>query len=96
MSVAYTFAEALSRAGDNPTREGIVEALRSGEVKSNGIVPATFSETNHDAFGGAGITTVDKGVQAYLDGQVFTTDAAAGPVEAYTGPAVELSGAGIP
>ncbi|GLY32237.1 ABC transporter substrate-binding protein [Kineosporia sp. NBRC 101731] len=96
MSMAYTFAEALSQAGENPTREGIIEALQSGSVKSNGITPAAFSATNHEPFGGAGITVVSKGVQAYLDGQVFTTDAQAGPVEAYTGPAVALTGEGIP
>lgn len=96
MSVAYTFAEALSRAGETPTRQSVVDALQSGEVKSAGIVPATFSETSHDAFGGAGVTVVSKGVQAYVDGQVFTTDSAAGPVTPYTGPAVPLSGAGVP
>jgi ABC-type branched-subunit amino acid transport system substrate-binding protein len=96
MSVAYTFAEALAQAGEDPTREGIVEALESGKVKGNGIVPMTFSKDDHEAFGGVGITTVNKGVQAYVDGQIYTTDTADGPVAAYTGPAVELAAAGVP
>ncbi len=69
MSMAYTFAEALSRAGDSPTRESIVEALRSGEVMSNGITPAGFSADNHDPFAGAGITVVSKGVQPTSTGR---------------------------
>lgn len=96
MSVAYTFAEALARAGDDPTRENLVEALESGKVKGNGIVPLTFSKDDHGSFGGVGITTVSKGVQGYVDGQVYTTDTADGPVAPYTGPAVQLAAAGVP
>jgi branched-chain amino acid transport system substrate-binding protein len=96
MSVAYTFAEALSQAGKKPTREGILQALESGKVKSDGIVPGTFSGDNHEAFGGAGIVVVSKGVQAYVDGQTFTTDPASGPVSPYAGTGVPLPEAGVP
>lgn len=96
MSMAYTFAEALAQAGENPTREGVVEALNSGAVRSDGIIPAEFSADSHHAFGGAGITVVSQGTQAYVAGQVFTTDAGDGPVEPYTGPSVTLTGEGVP
>jgi branched-chain amino acid transport system substrate-binding protein len=96
MSVAYTFAEALAQAGKKPTRAGILQALESGKVKSDGIVPGTFSADDHEAFGGAGIVTVSKGVQAYVKGQTFTTDPASGPVSPYSGTGVPLPGAGVP
>lgn len=38
---------------------------------------------------------VDKGVQDYVDGQIYTTDAGSGAVEPYTGTSVPLEGDGI-
>ena len=67
-----------------------------GALPGNGIVPLSFSKESHAAFQGVGITIVDKGVQDYLDGQIYTTDARNGPVEPYTGEAVALEGDGIP
>ncbi len=45
---------------------------------------------------GVGITVVDEGVQDYVDGEIYTTDAGNGPGRAYTGEAVALEGDGIP
>ncbi|MCC2313584.1 ABC transporter substrate-binding protein [Cellulomonas xiejunii] len=95
MSVAYTFAETLARAGEDPTRESLVEALESGEVVGNGIVPLQFGKDSRRAFGGVGITVVEGGVQDYV-GEVYTTDTADGDVVVYDGEAVPLENDGIP
>ena len=95
MSVAYTFAEALARAGEDPTRESLVEALESGEVVGNGIVPLGFGKDSRRAFGGVGITVVEGGVQDYV-GEVYTTDTGDGDVVVYDGEAVALENDGIP
>lgn len=95
MSMAYTFAEALARAGEDPTRESLVEALESGEVVGNGIVPLGFSADSHASFGGVGITVVDKGVQDYV-GTAYTTDTGDGDVVPYDGEPVPLENAGVP
>ena len=73
MSVGYLFAQALAKAGDDPTRESLLAALEAGTLPGNGIVPLSFSADSHSAFDGVGITVVDEGVQDYL-GQTFTTD----------------------
>ena len=95
MSVAYTFAEALARAGEDPTRESLVEALESGEVVGNGIVPLEFGKDSRRSFGGVGITVVSGGVQDYV-GEVYTTDTGDGDVVVYDGEAVVLENDGIP
>ena len=95
MSMAYTFAEALARAGEDPTRESLVEALESGDVVGNGIVPLAFGKDSHRAFGGAGITVVTGGVQDYV-GDVYTTDTGDGDVVVHDGEAVPLENEGIP
>ncbi|MDC7120304.1 ABC transporter substrate-binding protein [Cellulomonas fimi] len=95
MSVAYTFAQALAAAGEDPTRESLVEALESGDVTGNGILPLAFSADSHRSFGGVGITVVDDGVQDYV-GTAFTTDAGDGPVEPYDGEAPAPENQGVP
>lgn len=95
MSVAYTFAEALALAGEDPTRESLVAVLESGEVVGNGIVPLEFGADSHRAFGGVGITVVTGGVQDYV-GDVYTTDTGDGEVVPYDGEPVALENDGIP
>jgi branched-chain amino acid transport system substrate-binding protein len=95
MSVGYLFAQALAEAGDDPTRESVLDALEVGALTGNGIVPLSFSKKSHAAYDGVGITVVDKGVQDYV-GTTYTTDAGDGDVVPYTGEPVALEGDGIP
>ena len=44
MSVGYLFAQALAKAGDDPTRESLLDALEVGALTGNGIVPLSFSQ----------------------------------------------------
>ncbi|WP_315095324.1 ABC transporter substrate-binding protein [uncultured Cellulomonas sp.] len=96
MSVGYLFAQALAQAGDDPTRAGVLEALETGSLTGNGIVPLSFSADSHAAFQGVGVTVVDQGVQDYVADHVYTTDAADGEVVPFTGEPVALEGDGIP
>ncbi|CEA08587.1 hypothetical protein BN1051_01943 [Arthrobacter saudimassiliensis] len=66
MSIGYLFVEALKQAGENPTREALLEALESGDVTGNGLVPLGFSGDSHRGYTGAMITTVEGGVQSYV------------------------------
>ena len=66
MGVAYAFTEALAKAGEDPTREALVEVLESGELVGNGIVPLAYSAENHAGYDAAGITMVDGGVQDFV------------------------------
>ncbi|WP_350348959.1 ABC transporter substrate-binding protein [Agromyces sp. G08B096] len=88
MSVGYLFAEALARAGDDPTRESLLDAVSSGELVGNGILPLAFGEDSHAAYLGVGITTVDQGVQDFVGttyalegGDVVTVEAEPVPLE---------------
>ncbi|MEN5072253.1 ABC transporter substrate-binding protein [Isoptericola cucumis] len=67
MSVGYLFAEALAKAGEDPTRESLVEAVESGELAGNGILPLSFGPDDHAAYDGVGIAVVSGGVQDFVD-----------------------------
>lgn len=73
MSAAYLFTEALEKTGDSPTREGILDVIRSGDLVGNGVAPLSFSATNHGSYFTVGIVTVEDGVQAF-NGVAYTVD----------------------
>jgi ABC-type branched-subunit amino acid transport system substrate-binding protein len=88
MSVGYLFAEALAAAGEEPTRESLIAAVESGDLRGNGIVPLSYNDDNHAGYQTVGIVTIADGVQDYegttyrLDvGQVTEVDAAPVPLE---------------
>ena len=94
MSVGYLFAEALAKAGENPTRQGIVDAIQSGGLVGNGLVPLSFGADSHAAYKGVSITTVADGVQDFI-GVTYVSDGSGG-VEAFDGDAVPLENDGLP
>ena len=67
MAMGYLFAEALLKAGKQPTRDSLIAAAASGELKGSGLVPLALSKENHSGYIGAGITVVHDGVQAAID-----------------------------
>ena len=93
MSVGYQFAEALAAAGENPTRESIVAALESGELKGNGIAPLTYSADDHFAHRTVRIAVVADGVQDFTDSAYEVSETGAAPVEPEQTP---LENEGIP
>lgn len=93
MSVAYLFAEALAAAGEDPTRASLTEALESGDLLGNGIVPLSYGPDDHAAYRGVGITTVDEGVQDYIGTTYAVADGAVTEIEASP---VPLENEGVP
>jgi hypothetical protein len=74
MSVAVTFAQALAAAGENPTRQSLVEAVEKGGFKGPGVTPFAFSKDNHSGYTGVRMLKLDgKGGAAFL-GKAQTTE----------------------
>jgi len=83
MAAAWTFAEAVAKAGKNLTRESLVKAVESGLNPGFGIVPFAFSASSHAGYTGAQIGIV-KGTTIELTGQPLTTDDGTGGLTPYT------------
>jgi ABC-type branched-subunit amino acid transport system substrate-binding protein len=77
-ALAYTFAEALVKAGANPTRQSLVDAVESG-LKGPGLVPFRFSKDSHAGFTGEALASI-KGGKLVEEGKALTTDDGGGPV----------------
>jgi ABC-type branched-subunit amino acid transport system substrate-binding protein len=96
MAVAYTFAEALAKAGKNPTRQSIVKAVETGNLTGPGLVPFRYGKGgSHAGYTGTQIGVI-KGGKVVLQGQPETTDDAGGPVSAFSGGHPDAPANGIP
>jgi ABC-type branched-subunit amino acid transport system substrate-binding protein len=79
MSAAYTFAEALAKAGKNPTRDGIVKAIEGGLDPGPGLVPFRYSSSSHAGFTGAAVGVVT-GTSIKTVAKPMTTDDGSGGI----------------
>jgi ABC-type branched-subunit amino acid transport system substrate-binding protein len=96
MAVAWTFAEAVAKAGKNLTRQGIVDAIESGLDPGPGLVPFRFGSNSHAGFTGAQIGVIT-GKAIKLQGTPqTTTDDPSSPVMDYTTPQSTAPANGVP
>jgi ABC-type branched-subunit amino acid transport system substrate-binding protein len=91
---AYTFVSALVAAGKNPTRDGIVKAIQNSHFSGPGLVPFSYSASNHQGYSGVQMASIKSGA-IVLQGTPFTaTDT--GGIKAYTTPPANPPANGIP
>jgi ABC-type branched-subunit amino acid transport system substrate-binding protein len=94
MAAAYTFAQALKKAGPNPTRQGIVNAINGGLSQGPGLVPYRYSNTSHAGFTGTQIGAIQGG-KVVLSGTPLTTDDGNGPIVPFTNPQPQPGANGV-
>jgi hypothetical protein len=93
-AVAYTFVQAMLKAGKNPTRSGVVKAIEGGLAQGASVAPYDYSATDHGGIMGAFIGVIKNGA-IVQQGPVWTTDTTpTGPVTQFSGtqPAAPASG----
>ncbi|MET7391365.1 ABC transporter substrate-binding protein [Streptomyces sp. NPDC005529] len=95
MSVGFTFAQSLEKAGKNPTRQSLVDAVESGSLTSPGLAPYSFSRDSHAGFSGSQIASI-QGNKLVLQGHPLTTDGGTGPVTPFTSTPANPPADGIP
>ena len=96
MSAAYTFVEAMFKAGRNPTRADLVSAVNAGLPQGPMLAPFAYSSTDHAGATGARIGVIQNGV-IVEQGPVLVTDTTpTGPITTYTGTQAPPPASGIP
>jgi branched-chain amino acid transport system substrate-binding protein len=96
MSVAYSFVQAMLKAGRNPTRQDLVNAIQGGLPQGPMVAPFAYSSSNHLGVTGAYIGIIQNGVVTQ-QGSVLTTDSTAtGPISTYTGSEEQAPASGVP
>src|SRR3954452_1583633 len=95
MAMAYTFVDALQRAGANPTRQGLIDTLEKGGLKGPGLVPFRYSGDSHAGYTGAQIGKIENGALV-VSGDPLTTDDASGEISPSTEAPPDAPANGVP
>jgi ABC-type branched-subunit amino acid transport system substrate-binding protein len=95
-AVAYTFVQAMFKAGRNPTRADLVSAIQGGLPQGPAMAPYSYSSSDHMGITGAYLGVISGG-QLVQQGSVLTTDASAsGAITTYSGSEQQAPASGIP
>ncbi len=99
IALAYTFVQALQKAGKNLTRQGLMNAINSDGKHFNtpGYVPLSYSSSVHFGYEGdevvkletsapPAVTPTGSWIGSVPVSPVYTTSPGAGPIHKYTGP----------
>jgi ABC-type branched-subunit amino acid transport system substrate-binding protein len=96
MGAAYTFVQAMLKAGRNPTRADLVSAINGGLPQGPVVAPYAYSATDHDGVTGAYIGIINNGVLTQ-EGPVLVTDTSAtGAITTYAGTEPQAPASGVP
>jgi ABC-type branched-subunit amino acid transport system substrate-binding protein len=95
-AVAYTFVQAMLKAGKNPTRSSLVTAIQADLPQGVASAPYAYSSTDHSGMTGGYIGTIQNGVLV-AQGPVETTDTtSSGAITTYSGGQPPAPTSGIP
>jgi branched-chain amino acid transport system substrate-binding protein len=95
-AVAYTFVQAMLKAGKNPTRADLVKAISSGLPQGPAVAPYNYSATDHGGMQGAFIGVIKNGA-IVQQGPVMVTDTTpTGAVTAFSGTQPPAPSSGMP
>jgi ABC-type branched-subunit amino acid transport system substrate-binding protein len=95
-AVAYTFVQAMLKAGRNPTRASLVSAIQAGLPQGPSVAPYAYSSGDHNGITGAYMGVIKNGVLVQ-QGQVLTTDtSASGSISTFTGTEQQAPTNGVP
>jgi ABC-type branched-subunit amino acid transport system substrate-binding protein len=73
IAVAYTFVQAMLKAGRNPTRQDLLNAINGGLPQGFSVAPYAYSSTDHNGITGAFMAEIENGALVPL-GPVLVTD----------------------
>lgn len=84
-ALGYSTVELLEAAGKNLTRQGVVDALeqKGSTFATSGLVPFTYSKSDHYGFSGSEIVQTESGSVKTLTPVYVTTNN--GPITTYSG-----------
>ncbi len=95
-AVGYAFVQAMMKAGKNPTRADLVNAINGGLPQGPSVAPYAYSSSDHSGITGAFIGVIRSGA-IVQQGPVLVTDATpTGAVTAFTGSEQTAPASGMP
>ena len=95
-AVGYAFVQAMVKAGKNPTRAALVNAINGGLPQGPAVAPFAYSATNHSGVTGVYIGSIQNGVLVQQGSVLVTDDTPTGAVTTFTGAEQTAPASGMP
>jgi len=96
LAVGYTFVQAMLKAGRNPTRQDLINAIQAGLPQGPSVAPYAYSATDHNGITGAYMAVIKNGALV-PKGPVLVTDTSpSGAITASTGTQPAAPATGVP
>ena len=94
MGAAYTFVQAMFKAGRNPTRQDLINAINGGLPQGVAVAPYAYSATDHDGSTGAYMGVIKNGVIVPTGPTQVTDNSSTGAIttDQHAQPAAPASG----
>ncbi len=98
MGVGYTFVQAMLKAGRNPTRQDLVNAIQAGLPQGPSVAPYAYSASDHNGVTGAYMAIIKNGVLVQKGPVLVTDTSPSGAItpDTATQPAAPASGVPSP
>jgi branched-chain amino acid transport system substrate-binding protein len=96
LSVGYTFVQAMLKAGRNPTRQDLVDAISKGMPQGVAVAPYAYSSSDHNGITGAYMAVINNGVLVPTGPVQVTDTSPTGAITTYTGGQPAAPASGIP
>ena len=96
LAVGYTFVQAMLKAGRNPTRQDLVNAINGGLPQGVAVAPYAYSATNHAGITGAYMGVIKNGVIAPTGPTQVTDTTPTGAISTYSAAQPPAPASGVP
>jgi branched-chain amino acid transport system substrate-binding protein len=96
MAVGYTFVQAMLKAGRNPTRQDLVNAINGGLPQGVSVAPYAYSASDHAGITGAYMAVIKNGVLVPTGPTQVTDTSGSGSITTYSTAQPPAPASGIP
>jgi hypothetical protein len=96
IAAGYTFVQAMLKAGRNPTRQDLINAINGGLPQGFSVAPYAYSASNHNGITGAYMAVVKNGALSPIGPVQVTDTSPTGAITTYSAAQPAAPASGIP
>jgi branched-chain amino acid transport system substrate-binding protein len=96
IAVGYTFVQAMLKAGRNPTRQDLINAINGGLPQGFAVAPYAYSSGDHNGITGAYMAVIKNGALSPIGPVQVTDTSPTGPITTYSKAQPPAPASGIP
>ena len=96
LAVGYTFVQAMFKAGRNPTRQDLVNAINGGLPQGVSVAPYAYSSSDHAGITGAYMAEIVNGALKPIGPVQVTDTSPTGAITTFSGTQPAAPASGIP